>query len=138
MHGEKVGVGTVLAAKEYHRMAETEDISGCVCEYAPLDDGWLHEFFGERLYDMAKKENASDCLSKVRAENIVKAWSEIRKIISEIPESCEIYEKLAALGAKKDLADIEVPNECEAVVVSASPVIRNRLTLMRMKRMIKI
>lgn len=138
MHGEKVGVGTVLAAKEYHRLSETEDISEAVCEFNALDDKWLHKFFGERLYDMAKKENANDCLSKVCAEDIIKAWPEIRKIIDEIPQACEIYEKLAALGAKKDLADLEVPNEYESIIISASPVIRNRLTLMRIKRMIKI
>ncbi len=138
MHGEKVGVGTVLAAKEYHRLAETENISEYVCEFEALDDGWIREFFGDRLYDMAKKENANDCLSGVRAADIVKAWSEIRRIIADIPQSDEIYEKLNALGADKELADIEVPNEYESIIVSASPVIRNRLTLMRMKRMIKL
>lgn len=35
LHGEKVGVGTVLASAEYHRLAEMEDISGAARRISP-------------------------------------------------------------------------------------------------------
>ena len=138
LHGEKVGVGTLLAAREYYRLAEIEDIAPYVKPYAPLDDGWLREFYGEKLYPIAAAENRDDCLAAVTPEAIVRAWPEIRAIVAEIPSEAEIYEKLAKLGAKRSLPDIEVPEELSPVLIAHSPSVRNRLTLMRVRRMLKL
>lgn len=138
LHGEKVGVGTLIASREYHRMAEFEDVSDYVVPYKPLDDAWLRSFFGERLYPTAAKENENDCLAAVTPEAIVRAWPEIRRIIAGIPPEDEIYAKLEKLGAKRSLTDIEVPEELLPELIRCSPAARNRLTLMRVKRMLKI
>ena len=138
LHGEKVGVGTLLAAREYHRLAEIEDIAPYVKPYAPLDDGWLREFYGEKLYPILAAENRDDCLAAVTPEAIVRAWPEIRAIVAEIPSEAEIYEKLEKLGAKRSLTDIEVPEELLPVLIAHSPSVRNRLTLMRVRRMLKL
>ena len=68
---------------------------------------------------------------------IAAAWNEIREIISHIPTSGEIEQLLMSLGAKHTLKDIGVEEEKQALILDASPLIRNRLTLMRMRRMIR-
>ena len=138
LHGEKVGVGTLIAAREYHRLAQIEDIAPYVRPYAPLDDRWLRDFYGEKLYPTAAAENENDCLAAVTPEAIVRAWPKIREIIAAIPAEEEIFEKLEKLGAKRSLRDIEVPEELLPVLISHSPSVRNRLTLMRVRRMLKL
>ena len=138
LHGEKVGVGTLIAAREYHRLAEIVDISALVRPYEPLDDGWLRAFYGEKLYPTAAAENRNDCLAAVTPEAIVRAWPKIREIIAGIPSEEEIFEKFEKLGAKRSLHDIEVPEELLPVLIAHSPSVRNRLTLMRVRRMLKL
>ena len=137
LHGEKVGVGTVLASAEYHRLAEIEDLRPLVLPYTPLDDDWLRRLFGQRLYPIARKENEHECLAAVTPEALCRAWPEIREIVSQIPASAKISALLKDLGAKRTLADLGVAEEKKALILDASPLIRNRLTLMRMRRMIR-
>ena len=63
---------------------------------------------------------------------------EIRSIIGEIPRSEEIYAVLEKMGAKRCLQDIGIPQEALPVIIKRSPLIRNRLTLMRMRRMLRL
>lgn len=138
LHGEKVGVGTVLASAEYQRLAQIEDIAPLVKPYEPLTGEWLMEIFGEKLFDACRKENEKDCLAKVTPEALVAAWPEIRSIIADIPPSQEIYRLLEMLEAKRDLPHIGVPEDRLPLLLDASPIIRNRLTLMRMRRMLRL
>ena len=137
LHGEKVGVGTVLCAREYKRLAEIEDIEPHLAPYAPIDRVWMRKFFGERLFAACDAENKDDCLAAVTPRAIADRWGEVRNIICEIPDPEEIYGALAALGGKKRLSDIGVDEALLPTLLDASPVIRNRLTLMRMRRMMK-
>jgi len=138
LHGEKVGVGTLIASRVYHQIAELEEISGRVRPYQPLDDAWLRSFYGDTLYPTAAEENRNDCLAAVTPEAVVKVWPAIREIIAEIPTEAEIEEKFEKLGAKRCLSDLEVPEELLPVLIAHSPTVRNRLTLMRVRRMLDL
>ena len=137
LHGEKVGVGTVLASAEYHRLAEIKDISAAALPYRPIDQGRLRTFFGEKLYLVAKRENEKECLAGVTEDALIRAWPKIRQIISEIPEPEAVEGLLKQIGAKHCLPDIGVAEEKRVELLDWSPLIRNRLTLMRIRRMIR-
>lgn len=136
-HGEKVGVGTILASREYHRLAEIEDIAPYLLPYESIDQEKLRAFMGERLYPSVREEHQNDALAPVTPEAVVAAWPEMRKIIATIPRPEEIEEKLAAIGAKRSLSDIGVDPALESLLLDACPLGRNRLTLMRLRRMIR-
>lgn len=136
-HGEKVGVGTLLVSREYHRLAEIEDISPYIKPYAPIDRNKLRSFVGERLWPSVMAENENDCLAAVTPEDIVRAWPEMRRIIADIPRPEDIKAKLEALGAKRSLTDLGLPEELRGLLLDACPIARNRLTLMRLRRMVK-
>lgn len=138
MHGEKTGVGSVLAAREYERLAAVEDIRPTIRDYAPLDVERCRAFFGERLMEGVLAENEKDCLASVVPERLAETWPEIRQILSEIPPSEKLYALLEQLGAKRTLEDIGVSSAELERVLEFSPLVRNRLTLMRMRRMIKL
>ena len=136
-HGEQVAVGTVLASREYHRIAALEDIADRVIPFQPLDEDWLRSYFGEKLFPGTVAENAKDALAHVSPLAILLAWPEIQEIVAEIPTAEELTERLTALGAKASLTDIGVPEEKLSEILDAAPCCRNRLTLMRLRRMIR-
>ena len=138
MHGEKTGVGSLIAVREYKRLAKIEDITPYITDYAPIPEEHFRKFFGERLADSLIKENENDCLAKVSRENLSASWGELRHIIDELPTEEYLYGLLEMLGAKRDLASIGVDESELPVLLKNSPLVRNRLTLMRTRRMMKI
>ena len=138
MHGEKTGVGSLIAVREYKRLAKIEDITPYITDYAPIPEEHFRKFFGERLADSLIKENENDCLAKVSREKLSASWGELRHIIDELPTEEYLYGLLEMLDAKRDLASIGVEESELPVLLKNSPLVRNRLTLMRTRRMMKI
>uniref|UniRef100_UPI003FF0652E sn-glycerol-1-phosphate dehydrogenase n=1 Tax=Candidatus Limivicinus sp. TaxID=3030905 RepID=UPI003FF0652E len=138
MHGEKTGVGSLIAVREYKRLAKIEDITPYITDYAPIPEEHFRKFFGERLADSLIKENENDCLAKVSREKLSASWGELRHIIDELPTEEYLYGLLEMLDAKRDLASIGVEESELSVLLKNSPLVRNRLTLMRTRRMMKI
>lgn len=137
MHGEKTGVGAVLVSREYKRLAETPDLHGRVRAYTPLDRDEICSFFGGKLKNAILEENEKDCLSAVTPEALEEKWQTMREIISEIPSPEELSALLEQLGAKHSLPEIGVDEADLATVFHYSAMVRNRLTLMRAKRMVR-
>lgn len=138
MHGEKTGVGSLLTVAEYKRLAGLEDITPYVKDYAPVPDEHFVRFFGERLAGALVEENKNDCLAAVTKEALCSGWSEIRAIIGELPSVEYLYGLLEAIGAKRTLESIGVSSAQLDELLNNSPLIRNRLTLMRARRMMDI
>lgn len=132
IHGECVGVGTVLCAEEYHRMAAKAPKAK---PFEPLDEAWVREKFGS-LADGIIKENENDVLSTFDPQNIVDHWDEIRAIVAKIPEAEELRETFRRLDGKYRLSDIGIDEALAPEVPDISAAIRNRLTLARMRRVL--
>lgn len=137
LHGEKTGVGSVLGAREYHSLAGIENIEAYALEYTPLNTDELRSFFGEKLIDAIIKENEKDSLCPVSREKLIAAWPQIRSIISKIPKPEYFLQLLEMLDGKRSLEDIGVSSAALDTILHYSPIVRNRLTLMRVRRMIK-
>ena len=137
LHGEKAGVGAVLAAGEYRRLAGIEDISGCVKPYRPASEEEIGAVYGPSLAQAIVRENREDCLAGVTPELLAEKWPEIRAIAARLPKEEELGAILSRLGAKRTLEDIGVPGDRKELLLDWSPLVRNRLTLMRVRRMIQ-
>ena len=135
IHGQCVGVGTVLCAEEYHRLAKKKTVN--VKPFKALDPQWVNEVFTDRLAPGIFKENENDVLSTFPPENIQKHWDEIREIIAKIPEADELIELYKALDATYKLEDIGIDGSLKRESLDISAAIRNRLTLNRMRRLIE-
>ena len=131
LHGEKVGVGTLLACREYHRLKEK---SLNWTDYPEFGSNYIENIFGDNLSLSIAKENANDCAIGITAKLIAEKWDEIRDIIDTIPKYKELIEKYEMLGVKSTLGDIDVPEEKIDILMEYSPLVRNRLTLMRLRR----
>ena len=134
IHGECVGVGTFACVKEYHRLAKLRPKAK---PFEPLSGDWVMEKFGERLYDGIMKENAHDVLGSFDPQNIVDHWDEIVEIINTIPEPEELEALYKACGCKYLPEHIGIDPALEGEMLDISAAIRNRLTLIRMKRVLE-
>ncbi|MBR5979586.1 MAG: sn-glycerol-1-phosphate dehydrogenase [Oscillospiraceae bacterium] len=138
LHGEKTGVGSVVAVKEYKRLAETEDITSHVRDYKDVPSEVIRNYFGEKLADSIIAENAEDWLSVLTKEALTEKWPQVREIVASLPSAEEIYGMLEMIGAKRSLEEIGVTEEDTDAILTYSPLVRNRLTLMRVRRMLDL
>lgn len=132
IHGECVGVGTILCAREYHRLA---DLTPSAKKFEPLDPAWVRERFGF-LADGVLKENENDVLGTFHPQYIVDHWNETVDIIKSIPAPETLESLFDDIGAKRTLADIGIEGIPDSDVLDISAAIRNRLTLNRMRRVL--
>lgn len=133
MHGQCVGVGTYLCAKEYHRLAGLPTPKAKAFE--PLTRAWVEEKFGA-LADGIMKENANDVLGTFDPQNIEDHWDEIRRIIGEIPPAEELAALYDTIGAVYKPEQIGIDPALSDEMLTVSAAIRNRLTLIRMLRVL--
>lgn len=134
IHGECVGVGTYLCAKEYHRLAELPTPSAKAFE--PLSREWIYEKFGDRLAEGIIKENEHDVLSTFDPQRIVDNWEKIKDIIAGIPSADELETLYKAVGSKYLPEHVGIDPALSDEMLTVSAAIRNRLTLIRMRRVL--
>lgn len=135
LHGEKVGVGTLLAVEEYHRIATMKDIQWQ--DYREYDGAYLYDMFGERLTEEIEVENQNDSAYGITAEMIKKAFPQIVQAIYDMPTEEELKNIYEKLQIKSSLLDIDVPLNRKSKLLEYSPCVRNRLTWMRLRKCIK-
>ena len=134
LHGECVGVGTLMCAKAYHKLAEKESVQ--VHPFVPIDEEWVRYEFGP-LAEGILKENENDVLKTFDPQSIADQWQEIRDVIAQIPTYEELDALYAAIGAKHTLEELGIDPAVEENFLDISSAIRNRLTLARMTRLIE-
>ncbi len=106
-------------------------------DYHEASSDYIKDMFGERLSGAIITENSNDCASGITAKTIKVNQSTICKIINTIPSYNELINKYEILGVKSNLSDIDVPDEKLDLLLEYSPLVRNRLTLMRLRRELK-
>lgn len=134
IHGECVGVGTFACIKEYHRLASLP--APKAKPFEPLSEQWIREKFGDRLAPGIIKENENDVLATFDPQNIVDHWDEIRAMINELPSVEEAEALYKGCNAKYLPEHIGIDPALEQEMLPISAAIRNRLTLVRMLRVL--
>jgi glycerol-1-phosphate dehydrogenase [NAD(P)+] len=133
LHGEKDGVGTLIASKEYHKIKSNPSLlSG---DYLPASNDYISDMFGDKLKESIIKENENDCAIGINGKILMSHFEKICEIINSIPTYEELIKIYKMLGAKSSLSDIGVNEEKLSTLLEYSPLVRNRLTLMRIRRM---
>ena len=133
IHGECVGVGTFACLKEYHRLA---GMTPKAKPFTPLSEEWVREKFGERLLPGIMKENEHDGLMDFDPQNIVDHWDEIKAMLDALPSVEEMEALYKGCGCKYLPEHIGIDPAIADEVLDMSAAIRNRMTLIRMKRVL--
>ena len=131
-HGEKVGVATAMVCDEYHRLASLAADAVVYGKAGTVTADEIETVFAALAGEIVE-ENRNDPLSAVTEGNLREAWGDIQAIVADIPTGDEIHRLLAVCGGSTVLDDIGLPTDMTADLFRYSPMVRNRLTLMRIR-----
>ncbi len=135
MHGEKVGVATIILSGVYHKIANSRVE---FLDYQPYSEEFIYKMFGDELTRQIMQENKGDTAIGVTKEKLESCFDRIKEIISEIPTQERLIEIYDNLGVKKTLSDIDVDQDKLDLILEYAPCVRTRLTFLRLKKAIKI
>jgi len=131
LHGEKVGVGTLLVLGEYQKIAAETDRD--FADYVTYSKKIIETVFGKEMSPEIQGENQKDAAAGITGECLRTHFARIADEIRKLPD----VESLAALYKKAEikatLSDIEVANEKAELLLQYAPMVRNRLTLLRLR-----
>lgn len=131
LHGEKVGVGTLMAIDEYKKLAKKVI---AFRDYECYPNELIYKVFGKASSTGIINENENDVAKGITGKKIASEWPKIYKEIEKIPETEDLLKLYNKLEICKDLSDIEVENDLKEKLLDFSPMVRNRLTLMRIRK----
>jgi len=131
LHGEKVGVGTLLVLEEYKRIAT---YSGAFRDYQTFSESEIFSLFGEKATADIQKENENDAAADITGAILNAHWQEICNELHQLPDPETLKNLYRLLGVKATLPEIQVPEEKAPQLLSFAPMVRNRLTLLRIHK----
>lgn len=133
-HGEKVGVGLVLASKIYHKAAEKMAAGDFkVKDSMPVEEELIRENFNKPgMFEIIMEENTPNLLDEVDPAKLVEKNDEIISVIREIPAAEELTAMIDKVQGVKSLEDLGFDESYQAKTANLSPYVRARITFMRL------
>ena len=131
LHGEKVGVGTLLAIEEYQRLASSGDIT--FSDYPEINKDLILAVFGEDMAEEIISENRGDAARTIKEKTLKDNWQRIAKEAKNLPSAKKLRDLYLQFDIKSSLSDIGVDPVMAKDLLNFSPLVRNRLTLMRLR-----
>ena len=135
LHGEDVGVCTLEMLKFYNELANHAEID---TQYESVDWEDVYSYYGEMADNVRELNHPDNVIDDVKPEKLKECWPEIVKIIHSVPSYEECLAAMKTAGCKITVADIGKSQKLFADCVKYSPYMRKRLTLLRIRDMIKI
>lgn len=133
-HGDDVGVATLEMLKFYNALAENESIE---TENECVDWDDVFEFYGGMAEDVKKLNFPDNVIDDVDKDDLKNKWGEIVKIIHSVPGYSECRKAMEKAGCKLTVDDIGKDGKLFDDCVRYSPYMRKRMTLLRLRDMIK-
>jgi glycerol-1-phosphate dehydrogenase [NAD(P)+] len=139
-HGEKVSSGLMIVAETYHMLKEAIRNGQYEMEnYNGLDYMELKETFGPKgLYEGMLEENTPDPLEQIDVMEFENLLPQIADILDKLPSVDKINELLTIAGCVKYVREIGLDEHIIPKTIRLSPYVRNRLTFMRLTKLIKL
>lgn len=134
LHGDDVGVCTLEMLKYYNQIAELPSVTG---QYETVDWEDVYRFYGPLQDDVKKVNHPDNVVDDVDPESLQKFWPEIVKTIKSVPSYGECKAAMEKAGCKITVEDIQKNQKLFDACVKYSPYMRKRLTILRLRNMIK-
>ena len=134
LHGEKVGVGTLLVIEEYKRIGNIP--SPEFSDYREFDSSEIVRIFGNEMAKEIFAENSRDSAIAVTKEALQSSRDALINEIRALPSPAALLSIYRKFNVKSSLDDIGVRASKKDTLLKYSHLVRNRLTLMRIKKCI--
>jgi len=131
MHGESVGVGTVIMAETYHQAIANIQFIRKMKKIASSQTEFLRNNFGE-IAEVIADENQNDALKQVDLATLQNKWVSVCETIAKVPTAESLIALFHQFGLKTTLQDIGIDDSMKDTLVKLCPYMRNRLTFARL------
>lgn len=135
LHGEKVGVGTLMVMREYQKIAASRNVD--FRDYVTYSNETIEAVFGKDASSGIIKENQNDAAVGIKAEELRIHFAKIVSEIKKLPDIENLEKIYNRAQIKKSLPEIGVSDEKQELLLKYAPMVRNRLTLMRIRKCIE-
>ncbi len=133
LHGEKVGVATLIVSKKYHEVLRQgiSYLDTLLPNLEMMPKASLRKVIGEELWPLIEEQNAKDTLEGLTVDIIREKWDELTAIMATIPPYEELLEIYNSIGAMTTMEEIGLSDDLIDKSFMFAPYIRNRFTFMR-------
>lgn len=139
LHGEKVSVGLLVVMEEYDKIKKSIKNSRCrVRAYSGIEEEMLKdEISNKQMYKLVMKENNPDPLSNINRVILQHRLENIAEILEKLPTIDFVKDKLKKAKAVTTFEEIGLSESIKRKSIRISPYVRNRITLMRLAKMLE-
>ncbi|MBR3841954.1 MAG: iron-containing alcohol dehydrogenase, partial [Christensenellaceae bacterium] len=133
LHGEKVGVATLIVSKKYHEVLKQgiSYLDTLLPNLEMMPKASLRKVIGEELWPLIEEQNAKDTLEGLTVDIIREKWDELTAIMATIPPYEELLTIYNSIGAMTTMEEIGLSDDLIDKSFMFAPYIRNRFTFMR-------
>ena len=133
-HGKKVGVATLLIMKEYEQFASIKNLDA---HYEKVDWDKVKSIYGPLYEEVEKLNFPKSIMDGITPELLNSNWSKITQIVKNVPSYSEIYDAMSRAGCALTPSDIDVSDQLVLEGMAYHPYMRARMSLYRLKDMIR-
>ena len=141
LHGEQVGLGLLIVTDYYKKLGyairhknvtvKSETAKG-------LEMSLLEHTFGKKgLLEGILTENTPNPLEDIDLEELEEQLPEIEDLIDDLPDADDMYAKLHDAGCVHERSNLGIDKEKVELTLQSSPYVRNRLTLLRLSKLLE-
>jgi len=141
LHGEQVGLGLLIVTDYYKKLGyairhkkvtvKSETAKG-------LEMSLLEHTFGKKgLLEGILTENTPNPLEDIDLEELEAQLPEVEDLIDDLPDADDMYAKLHDAGCVHEISNLGIDKEKVELTLQSSPYVRNRLTLLRLSKLLE-
>ena len=141
LHGEQVGLGLLIVTDYYKKLGyairhknvtvKSETAKG-------LEMSLLEHTFGKKgLLEGILTENTPNPLEDIDLEELEEQLPEIEDLIDDLPDADDMYAKLHDAGCVHEISNLGIDKEKVELTLQSSPIVRYRLTLLRLSKLLE-
>ena len=140
LHGEQVGLGLLIVTDYYKKLgyAIRHNVTVKSETAKGLEMSLLEHTFGKKgLLEGILTENTPNPLEDIDLEELEEQLPEIEDLIDDLPDADDMYAKLHDAGCVHEISNLGIDKEKVELTLQSSPYVRNRLTLLRLSKLLE-
>lgn len=137
VHGEKVGVGTLLCLKAYEnfRTALKNHRLVPAARYPSTEKEIRKGFWNTEVREAVALLNTPDPMADITAEQVLAHKKEILEILDELPASSGIEACFQKMGCKTVIEELGISDDMIRLAMIYSPYVSHDITLLRLMKL---
>ena len=141
LHGEQVGLGLLIVTDYYKKLGYAIRHKNVIVKSETakgLEMSLLEHTFGKKgLLEGILTENTPNPLEDIDLEDLEEQLPEIEDLIDDLPDADDMYAKLHDAGCVHEISNLGISLKEVELTLQSSPYVRNRLTLLRLSKLLE-